>query len=59
MNVSEREAQPRRTQGVSMSDLLASCAAASAVSTPPKRAEADAVEPKAPAEEGGARRDAA
>lgn len=59
MTVSEREAQPRRTQGVSMSDLLASCAAASAVSTPPKRAEPDATESPEAAEESGARRDAA
>lgn len=59
MTVSEREAQPRRTQGVSMSDLLASCAAANAVSTPPNPAERDAAEPEAPTEESGPRRDAA
>ncbi|MEV3992120.1 hypothetical protein AB0J57_24735 [Streptomyces sp. NPDC049837] len=33
---------PTSKQDVSMRDLLASCAAASAVSTPPKAAEADA-----------------
>ncbi|MFD9564731.1 hypothetical protein [Streptomyces sp. NPDC059994] len=59
MTVSEREAQPRRTQGVSMSDLLASCAAASAVSTPPNPAEPDEERPPAKAEEKGVRRDAA
>ncbi|MEV6550098.1 hypothetical protein AB0M57_15515 [Streptomyces sp. NPDC051597] len=45
-----------------MNDLLASCAAASAVSTPPRRTETDAAEPPEaaePAEKSGARRDAA
>ncbi|OAR24371.1 hypothetical protein A8W25_18340 [Streptomyces sp. ERV7] len=59
MTVSEREAQPRRTQGVSMSDLLASCAAANAVSTPPKRTEPDPTETPEAGREGGTRRDAA
>ncbi|GAA0605396.1 hypothetical protein GCM10010394_39070 [Streptomyces crystallinus] len=59
MTVSEREAQPRRTQGVSMSELLASCAAANAVSTPPKRTEPDPAESPEPAGESGTRRDAA
>ncbi|MET7616522.1 hypothetical protein [Streptomyces sp. NPDC005408] len=46
MSASERESQPRQQQsapsapvspsGLSMRDLLASCAAASAVSTPPR-----------------------
>ncbi|MGA4840147.1 hypothetical protein [Streptomyces sp. G45] len=38
MSASERDAQPRAAQpsdGCSMSDLLASCAAATAISTPP------------------------
>ncbi|MEU5435229.1 hypothetical protein AB0G73_17880 [Streptomyces sp. NPDC020719] len=61
MTVSEPKAQPKGAQGVSMSDLLASCAAANAVSTPPNPAEAerpaaDAVEKDA---RGGVRRDAA
>ncbi|MFC0846690.1 hypothetical protein ACFH04_23645 [Streptomyces noboritoensis] len=59
MTVSERAAQPRRTQGVSMSDLLASCAAANAVSTPPNPAERDEERPSVKAEEKGVRRDAA
>ncbi|MEU4351496.1 hypothetical protein [Streptomyces sp. NPDC023838] len=59
MTVSEREAQPQRPQGVSMSDLLASCAAASAISTPPDPAEPDEERPPARAEENGVRRDAA
>ncbi|GGP71606.1 hypothetical protein GCM10010278_56690 [Streptomyces melanogenes] len=59
MTVSERAAQPRRTQGVSMSDLLASCAAANAVSTPPNPAEPDEERSPAKAEEKGVRRDAA
>ncbi|MFF1482293.1 hypothetical protein ACFVYD_32870 [Streptomyces sp. NPDC058301] len=42
-----------------MSDLLASCAAASAVSTPPDPAEPDEERPPARAEENGVRRDAA
>ncbi|MFI1175583.1 hypothetical protein [Streptomyces melanogenes] len=42
-----------------MSDLLASCAAANAVSTPPNPAEREAAEPEAPNEESGPRRDAA
>lgn len=37
MSATERETQPRQQQPVvSMRDLLASCAAASAVSTPPR-----------------------
>ncbi|MFD9794820.1 hypothetical protein ACFWXK_28170 [Streptomyces sp. NPDC059070] len=59
MTVPEREAQPRRTQGVSMSDLLASCAAASAVSTPPKPAAPEDAEPPTGTEEKGPRRRAA
>jgi hypothetical protein len=44
MSVTERDAtQPRPLPGVSMRDLLAACAAAAAVSTPPR-----APEPKAP-----------
>lgn len=46
MPASEREAQPRSSQPrpqptsvVSMRDLLASCAAATAVSTPPREPE--------------------
>ncbi|WP_371654222.1 MULTISPECIES: hypothetical protein [unclassified Streptomyces] len=42
-----------------MSDLLASCAAASAVSTPPNPAEPDEERPPAKTEEKGVRRDAA
>ncbi|MFC9248801.1 hypothetical protein ACFT7S_33645 [Streptomyces sp. NPDC057136] len=36
MPTPEREVQPQSPQAVSMKDLLASCAAASAVSTPPR-----------------------
>lgn len=60
MTVSEPKAQPKGAQGVSMSDLLASCAAANAVSTPP-----DPAEPERPAADAaekdarGVRRDAA
>ncbi|WP_420708483.1 hypothetical protein [Streptomyces sp. ERV7] len=42
-----------------MSDLLASCAAANAVSTPPKRTEPDPTETPEAGREGGTRRDAA
>ncbi|WP_344074985.1 hypothetical protein [Streptomyces crystallinus] len=42
-----------------MSELLASCAAANAVSTPPKRTEPDPAESPEPAGESGTRRDAA
>ncbi|WP_329401291.1 hypothetical protein [Streptomyces melanogenes] len=42
-----------------MSDLLASCAAANAVSTPPNPAEPEEQGPAAKAEEKGVRRDAA
>ncbi|MFD5077579.1 hypothetical protein [Streptomyces sp. NPDC058371] len=35
MPASERDDAPRAVAGVSMRDLLASCAAAAAVSTPP------------------------
>ncbi|WP_308434566.1 hypothetical protein [Streptomyces melanogenes] len=42
-----------------MSDLLASCAAANAVSTPPNPAEPDEERSPAKAEEKGVRRDAA
>ncbi|MFF4184507.1 hypothetical protein ACFYZ9_15060 [Streptomyces sp. NPDC001691] len=58
MTVPEREAKPQAPRGVpvqsgvSIHDLLASCAAASAVSTPPRE--------QAPAaDEGDARQDAA
>ncbi|MGW7362312.1 hypothetical protein ACWGI8_02540 [Streptomyces sp. NPDC054841] len=63
MSASEREAQPRpkpqtpSPSAFSMSDLLASCAAATAVSTPPRRR--DAGTEAAVAEEREARRDAA
>ncbi|MBC2901294.1 hypothetical protein [Streptomyces cupreus] len=44
MSVTERDATPPRPlSGVSMRDLLAACAAATAVSTPPR-----APEPSAP-----------
>lgn len=50
MPVTERDAtQPRPPSGVSMRDLLASCAAASAVSTPPRAPEPRA--PRAPVQE--------
>ncbi|MFK8908540.1 hypothetical protein [Streptomyces sp. YS-3] len=45
-----------------MNDLLASCAAANAVSTPPERTGTDGAgpgDPPEPAEESGERRDAA
>ncbi|MGW1881126.1 hypothetical protein [Streptomyces sp. NPDC001970] len=51
MSASEREAQPqsqsrpRRPSAFSMRDLLASCAAASAVSTPPRERDAETPEP--------------
>lgn len=44
MSVTQRDAtHPRPSSGVSMRDLLAACAAADAVSTPPR-----APEPRAP-----------
>ncbi len=58
MTVPEREAKPQAPRGVpvplgvSIHDLLASCAAATAVSTPPR-------ESAPTADEGGARKDAA
>ncbi|GGT61195.1 hypothetical protein [Streptomyces purpureus] len=60
MPASEREREtrtrtsPRPESAVSMTDLLASCAAASAVSTPPRKTEPDDV-----TEEHEPRRDAA
>lgn len=48
-----RETTPR---GVSMSALLASCAAADAVSKPPRAPERRAAEIPEPAREGGGRR---
>ncbi|MGW2561058.1 hypothetical protein ACWCXB_17775 [Streptomyces sp. NPDC001514] len=48
MSASEREAQPqsrpRSPSAFSMRDLLASCAAASAVSTPPRQRDAEKAE---------------
>ncbi|MFE3514917.1 hypothetical protein [Streptomyces sp. NPDC059166] len=62
MPAPEHDARPQSPQaqtpvasGVSMKDLLASCAAATAVSTPPAEADEDAAEGDRPAE----RRDAA
>ncbi|AYG81036.1 hypothetical protein DWB77_03174 [Streptomyces hundungensis] len=58
MTVPEREAKPQAPRGVpvplgvSIHDLLASCAAATAVSTPPR-------ESAPTADEGDARKDAA
>ncbi|QIJ64244.1 hypothetical protein [Streptomyces sp. JB150] len=46
MPVPERDETPRVVPAVSMRDLLASCAAASAVSTPPRPA--PSAEPRRP-----------
>ncbi|MDH6217517.1 hypothetical protein [Streptomyces pseudovenezuelae] len=51
MAVTERmeqdEASARRASGVSMRDLLASCAAARAVSTPPRLPDPEVAQPPA------------